>query len=274
MKRIAILYICTGKYSVLWKEFYESFESLFLPHCQKDYYVFTDAKIIEFEKDNCRIHRIYQEALPWPYPTLLRFRMFLSIKNELSVYDYIFFFNSNAQALKTITEEMVLPRKKYNEKLVVVKHPSFNWSILDNPYDRNPRCRAYIPYGFGKVYVQACILGGKNSSFLKMAKKIAHSIDCDLKKGVIALWHDESYVQRYILFRKNYRLLGREFARQNLLTNKENIIYMRPKEKYFDVDQIKENAPATQLSVFANKWNHFTRLLAEKKLYKKQKHQD
>ena len=76
MKKVAVLYICTGKYSILWKEFYESFEKHFLPDCKKEYFVFTDADKIEYEDNNSSIHRIAQEALQWPYSTLLRFHMF------------------------------------------------------------------------------------------------------------------------------------------------------------------------------------------------------
>ncbi len=263
MQKIAILYICTGKYQVLWKEFYESFEKLFLTSCSKDYYVFTDADSIEYEQDNHRIHRIYQEALPWPYPTLLRFKMFLKIEKELKSYDYIFFFNSNAEARMQITEEMILPRKEFKESLVMVKHPSFNWSVLNNPYDRNFHSKAYIPYGLGKVYIQACILGGTSKAFMRMTKTISDRIDRDLKKDVIALWHDESYVNRYLVFRRDYRLLGREFARQRLHPDSECVILMRPKEDYFNVESVKAEAEETALSKNNLKWNHYNLLLAE-----------
>ena len=76
MKKIAIFYICTGKYNVLWKEFFLSSEEFFLPEFHKEYFVFTDAKSLEYEEENKNIHRIKQEKLPWPYPTLYRFKMF------------------------------------------------------------------------------------------------------------------------------------------------------------------------------------------------------
>ena len=42
MNRVAILHICTGKYSTFWPGFYENFEKYFLPDCDKTYFVFTD----------------------------------------------------------------------------------------------------------------------------------------------------------------------------------------------------------------------------------------
>lgn len=40
--KIAILYICTGKYNVFFRDFYSSSEKYFLPNCEKTYFVFSD----------------------------------------------------------------------------------------------------------------------------------------------------------------------------------------------------------------------------------------
>ena len=61
MLKIAILYICTGKYDVFWKEFYRSCEQYFLPNSNKNYFVFTDSKELYDEKNNDKIFKIYQE---------------------------------------------------------------------------------------------------------------------------------------------------------------------------------------------------------------------
>ena len=91
MTKIGMLYICTGKYTVFWPEFYRSFEEKFLPGCEKEYFVFTDAPAIEYE-DAPRVHRVYQEAYPWPYSTLKRFSIFLTQEDALRGMDYLFFF--------------------------------------------------------------------------------------------------------------------------------------------------------------------------------------
>lgn len=245
---IAILYICTGKYNVLWHEFYESFESYFLLDCSKHYYVFTDADIIEYEENNTNIHRIYQEPLKWPYATLLRFHMFNRMTDQLSNFDYVFFFNANACAIKSITKEMILPRIDHGEEIVVVKHPAYRYSNpYDFPYDRNFKCKAYIPFGKGEYYVQGCLIGGTSHAFLEMSKVIANQIDYDLSHKTIALWHDESYLNKYILKYKHYRLLSIDFA--NPISSNPHIatIHMRPKDLYFCVEAIKEDTPTTKL---------------------------
>ena len=91
MTKIGMLYICTGKYTVFWPEFYRSFEEKFLPGCEKEYFVFTDAPAIEYE-DAPRVHRIYQEAYPWPYSTLKRFSIFLT-QEDCAVREWIISFS-------------------------------------------------------------------------------------------------------------------------------------------------------------------------------------
>lgn len=44
MKKIAILYICTGKYDIFWEDFYKTSEKYFLNNSEKHYFVFTDAQ--------------------------------------------------------------------------------------------------------------------------------------------------------------------------------------------------------------------------------------
>ena len=95
MTKVGMLYICTGKYTVFWPEFYRTFYEKFLPNCEKEYFVFTDAPAIEYE-DAPGVHRIYQEPYPWPYSTLKRFSIFLTQETVLSKMDYLFFFTFRA----------------------------------------------------------------------------------------------------------------------------------------------------------------------------------
>ena len=122
MLKIAILYICTGKYDVFWKEFYRSCEQYFLPNSNKNYFVFTDSKELYDEKNNDKIVKIYQEKLGWPYDTLMRFDLFSRIENKLAEFDYIFFLNANVVFLKTVEESSLFNN---DNDLFVVIHPGW-----------------------------------------------------------------------------------------------------------------------------------------------------
>ena len=115
MTKVAALYICTGKYARLWPGFLESAEKYLLKNSEVHYFVFTDVTQLEGEDSNPRIHRIYQEPMPWPYTTLLRFEIFLKIEEQLKGFDYIYFFNANCEFKQPVTEEMLLPRAEKHE---------------------------------------------------------------------------------------------------------------------------------------------------------------
>lgn len=109
MATIGMLYICTGKYTVFWPEFYETFSRNFLPGCKKEYFVFTDVPSIAHEDDPA-VHRIAQPAYDWPLSTMKRFAIFLTQEKALEQLDYLFFFNANLTCREVITPEEFLPR--------------------------------------------------------------------------------------------------------------------------------------------------------------------
>ncbi len=266
MLKIAALYICTGKYCAFWPGFYASAEKYLLKDCEVHYFVFTDANCIEGEKLNPRIHRCVQEAYPWPFATLRRFEIFLTQEERLKTFDYVFFFNANAQIVSPITRDMFLPRAEQGEELLFVQHPAFyNLPNYEFTYDRNFHSKAFIPMGFGKYYVCGGINGGKASAFLKMCHILDRNIRKDQKKNVIALWHDESHINRYIVTHRNFRILDPSFCWPegwNLPFTCR--ILIRDKAKYFDVQGLRNGAPETRLSPFMAGVNKVMKRMAQK----------
>jgi hypothetical protein len=142
-KNIAILYVSTGKYKTFWKDFFLSSEKYFFNNStyQKKYFVFTDAKEIDFEEKDC-VYRLYQEQLSWPYITLDRFKIFQKVRIELEKMDYIYFFNANMIFIDYVAED-ILPMNK--NSLVMVKHPGFFDKTRDEfTYENSIISLAYI----------------------------------------------------------------------------------------------------------------------------------
>lgn len=234
---VAILYICTGQYIVFWKQFYRSFEKRFLPHCRKEYFVFTDAQDI-YKKDDQSIHVIYQKQLGWPYDTLMRFHMFWEINTELRMFDYIFFFNSNCYCRGKISEDEFLPEK---ESLLFVQHPGmYHKKCEEFTYERCENSLAYIPMGEGDVYICGGINGGKTKEFLKLTNELKERTETDKQNGVIAVYHDESHLNRYAYEHKNYKLLPPSYCYPEgwKLPFKKKIIIL-DKSKYFNDRALK-----------------------------------
>lgn len=197
---VAILYICTGDYVLFWKNFYTSAEKYLLPGFNKHYFVFTDASEI-FMGHLPNVHVIFQKALPWPYPTLFRFRFFKSISQQLMEFDYAFFFNANTRIDKTILPQDILPAA--GEELVVTQHPGF-WNKTNETftYERNPASTAFVLQGEGSLYAAGGLNGGRAPAYLAFVNECSSNIDKDLENNIIAVWHDESHLNKFILNRK------------------------------------------------------------------------
>lgn len=138
--RIGILYICTGKYDIFWKDFYLSAERYFMQDQSFiiEYYVFTDSPKLYDEENNKHIHRIKQKNLGWPDNTLKRFHIFLRIKEQLErETDYLFFFNANLLFTSPIGKEILPPSD--SNGLLGTMHPGFYNTEL-RIYIRAKRC--------------------------------------------------------------------------------------------------------------------------------------
>ena len=195
--KIAILYICTGKYNQFFNDFYSSCESKFLKgRADKEYFVFTDDLSISNQKN---VHLIERQCMGFPLDSLLRFEIFMTIKDKLLKFDYIFFFNSNALFVDSVGIEL-LPSN--SEKLVGAewpgkrkpfKHPMFY------PYERNKNSAAYIapyekqPY----LYYMGGLNGGEAKAYLNMISTLAQNIRRDYDAGIIARVHDEAHINKY-----------------------------------------------------------------------------
>lgn len=243
MKKFWALYICTWKYDVFRKEFYDSCEKYLLRgwEFEKHYFVWTDSDKIKW---NDRVHVFYQENLWWPDNTLKRFHIFLSQEKELEKMDYLFFFNANLE-LKTPIWKEILP--KNDDMIVVTKHPwFFNKNNIEFTYDRNVKSTACIKRWEWSYYVAWWLNWWTNASFLNMCKILSKNIDIDESNWVIALRHDESHLNRYIYdlemdaYREKFMILppsflypeGRDFSFPCK-------ILIRDKSKYIAVNKIK-----------------------------------
>ena len=193
--KIAILYIATWRYFEFWPKFYESMEKHFLPQYEKHYYVFTDQN---FKNKPDNVTKIYRKWHGFPDDSLDRYEMFLSIEDQLKKYDYIYFLNANAKVVAYVGEE-IFPTKE--QGIMVASHPQhYRLQVREwYPYEDNPKSTAYIAPDEGKYYVQGGFIGGRRKDFLKMCHVLDANIRTDKKNGVMAKFHDESHLNRYII---------------------------------------------------------------------------
>lgn len=192
--KIAVLYICTGKYNQFFEGFYKSAEEFFLNGlAEKEYYVFTDNMNLS---DAYNVHLYERKCQGFPMDSLFRFDMFLSIENEIKKCDYAFFFNSNMLFVAPVGVEF-LPR---NRDFSAVRHPGLykTWAPL-LPYERNKKSNAYIaPYEKNYRYYMGSLNGGKAEAFVEFARCCSKWTHDDFNRGIIACVHDESHLNKYM----------------------------------------------------------------------------
>jgi histo-blood group ABO system transferase len=187
--KICILTIATNKYLQFVEKLYSDISEKFIPEAEINCLLFTDHEVET--SDNVRVHQIDHE--PWPVPTLKRYNYFVKEKDFILEHDYCFYLDADMRIDAPVGEEIL-------SDLVATMHPyqSFH-SITEMSYDRNPKSLAYVPYGEGKTYYAGGFNGGKTEVFMRMAEHIANNVNKDLENGVVALWHDESHMNRYLI---------------------------------------------------------------------------
>ena len=256
---IGILYLCTGPYKLFWEDFYNTFEDKFLPNTEKIYYIYCDNFDSSFDKyrNNPHVNMIVINAMPWPLITLLRFHYFLMQEEHLKKHDYLMFSNANIVCNQLVTEEEFLPRSESGEHMSFVQHPGYygKKAFYNYQFDRNRKSTAYIPYNCKSPYVIGAMFAGETDAFLHMSHVLKERIETDLKNNVIARWHDESQMNRYIVGKKDYRLLNPSYCYPvGFDLPVENKISGVSKQAKFDVQTFKgTNENKTGFKLFLKK---------------------
>jgi hypothetical protein len=233
MKRVILNLIATNKYTFFLDGIIESARKMFANDCELNFIIYTDSDLIS---DSGDIKKIHTEGEPWPMPTLKRFHYFLLAENEIMESDFSFYIDVDSLFRNPLNISDII---KSEEGLIGTLHPGFIGS-LGTP-ERNPNSTAYIPWNVNCPYFCGGFFGGDSRSFIDMAKYISGAIDLDLKNDIIAIWHDESHLNKYFnLIKKPSIILGDGFtAPEEYLNNKNPYIVFLDKRGNEEISKIK-----------------------------------
>ena len=219
--KICILTIATNKYIQFVERLLDNIEENFLNGHEIQCLLFTDHEIEE-SSDNVKISQIDHE--PWPMPTLKRYNYFVKEKEFISQFDYCYYFDVDMAVIDKVGEEVF-------GDLVATMHPyqSF-YPKQDRSYDRNMKSLAYVPTGEeGELYYAGGFNGGSTKRFLEMAEVLADRVTKDLENDVIALWHDESQMNRYLIDNPPTISLNPEYCFAEEFIGSEQYPFKNPK---------------------------------------------
>ena len=211
--KVAITFIGTNKYLDFLPKYYENVEKYFLPNSEKTILAFTDGELND-TPDNLKVY--HQEHLEWPFITLKRFEIINKAREEIDKHDWLVFIDADAIPVVEITEEEFFTDKP----LFGVHHPCHFLGMephtqAPGAYDQNPDSEAYVDTskGLPEVYYQGCFWGGKVPNVCAMIDELEARVNRDLEKDVVALWHDESQINKYFLERLDMvHTYGPEYA--------------------------------------------------------------
>lgn len=144
------------------------------------------------------------EPIEWPYPTLLRYNLFLQQEELLKEYDYIFYCDIDMKFINVVGDEIL------GDGLTAAQHPMY--AIKKEfypPYEPNPESEAYIPRPgriindngkprFMPLYYAGGFQGGKSDKWIEAMKEMRMMTDKDLTKNYIPIWNDESIWNKYL----------------------------------------------------------------------------
>ena len=131
--------------------------------------------------------------LPWPYPTLLRYRAIAAYESVLKSTDVLVYVDVDMRFERRIDWRQC-------EGLLAVLHPGFvEKDEAAFPYERRVQSRAAIPSGAGKAYYAGGVQGGRAETYLEATRVMASWVQADLENDLVPVWHDESVWNRFCL---------------------------------------------------------------------------
>jgi histo-blood group ABO system transferase len=185
--KIGFIIIATSKYTDYISALIDSINKhIKIINAEINFAVFADC-----EQNNIPFLRV--PHLPWPLVTLLRYNIITEYEQYLKNQDYLFYIDADMLVVNDIGSEIL-------GDLVAVEHYGFYGRDKQYfTYERNEKSTAFIKEGDGEKYYAGGFLGGKTENFLSMSKTIAENVNKDLNNNIIAVWHDESHLNRYLI---------------------------------------------------------------------------
>lgn len=148
--------------------------------------------------------KFHAEPVGWPYPTLMRYHMFLGQEAYLNKFDYLFYIDLDMRIVNVVGDEIL------GNGLTMAQHPMYAlrqefWT----PFEPNPESAAHIKQPgrivevngkrmFQPLYAAGGVQGGTTESFIPAMKAMKKTIDSDFNKNYIARWNDESHWNKYL----------------------------------------------------------------------------
>ena len=198
--QIGLCMMATGKYISYAKACVESAKKYFCTNHNITYFVFTDS---QEQLNDPQIVQIFQKRLGWPYDTMMRFEVYFKNQDQMKNMDYIFALDADMLFVAPVEDEILTTR-------VATQHPGF--VNQRGTYETKAISKACVKPNEGKYYFAGGFYGGSHDEFFKLLKICNQNIYDDLSQNYIAIWHDESHLNRYFIDNPPTKILSPSYC--------------------------------------------------------------
>lgn len=157
-----------------------------------------------------------ESSYGFPEATLFRYRMFTEHAKDLARFDQLFYCDVDMTFVAP-----VVPEDVFSKGITATLHPGF---VVQRRHgdglfvhttgtpERRSCSTAYIPEHSQNQYFCGGFNGGDSKTFLEMARILNKNIQEDSDHDVMAVWHDESHLNRYLYDNPPVKILTPSFC--------------------------------------------------------------
>ena len=203
LKPVGVCFVATGKYKQFLKPTIDSCIMNFAKPHPLTFFIFTDDSTLFSDKSyqGFPVLVFPVERKGFPGDTLYRYHYMLKAEEELrSRTEFMFYMDVDYWVCnRDDTQNMI----SNVEGLIAVQHLHnlhHKQGNLKGTPETNPKSTACIhPNETMKHYFCGGFQGGSTKDYLRACKTISENINIDDERGVMAVWHDESHWNRYLV---------------------------------------------------------------------------
>lgn len=208
---IGLTVFAIKKYVVFLKLFLETAEQHFMVGHKVTYYVFTDRPAdvpqVPLGAGRKLVVLTVRNYTRWQDVSMHRMEMIshFSERRFLHEVDYLVCADVDMKFSDHVGVEIL-------SALFGTLHPGFYSSSREAfTYERRPQSEAYIPWDKGDFYYMGAFFGGSVLEVHHLTKACHEAMVQDKANGIEAVWHDESHLNKYLLYHKPTKVLSPEY---------------------------------------------------------------
>jgi len=200
--KVAVIFIGTSKYLEFLPGYYEQAEKNLFPGVEKQYFVYSDGEVDGLPEN---ITFVPQEHLPFPYITLYRFDIINRSLDLMEDCTHLLFLDADTQVVNTVEFSEMFSDEK---PLMGVQHPCHAMEMAPHgkfpgAFETNPASLCHVTHNDDtSMYWQACVWGGRMDVVTNLVKELDRRTKVDESNGIVAVWHDESHINKYFIENK------------------------------------------------------------------------